>query len=43
MLVLKDVLNMVKNLVLQGGGARVPTRQVPYRQKHVLFKSENLK
>ena len=31
MLVLKDVLDLVQKLVLQGGG-RVPTRQVPYRQ-----------
>ena len=30
MLVLKDVLDLVQHLVLQGG--RVPTRQVPYRQ-----------
>ena len=31
MLVLKDVLSVIKDLVLQGG--RVPIRQVPYRQQ----------
>ena len=37
MLVFKDVLHLVQNVVLQGG--RVPTRKVPYRQnRHMSVK-----
>ena len=40
MLVLKDVLDLVQNLVLLGG--RVPTRQVHYRQYQVVTVDRNL-
>ena len=40
MLVLKDRLRPRLKLG-SSGGERVPTRQVPYRQQHVLSKSFN--
>ena len=40
MLVLKDVLRHRLKPISSGGGGRVPTRQVPYRQQCVLSKSD---